>query len=160
MIASRASGPAVFLALSVMSGCSSGNQADAQDSKNVVTLANGVEVPILPGVKLQPVCEAFGQKLPDAPGNVCLEFPRALALAGKGQDIQNQYAKLLTGRGFTWGGGASIQYWLRWPLANGCSQRFTLSTLPKAKIEGDDWTIAETFVLVMGFEPPECESKP
>lgn len=120
-------------------------------------LANGIELPLLPGVKRQAACEGMGQKFPDVPGNVCLEYPRELALKGKGEDVQNQYVRLLTARGFTFEGAVSIQYWLRWPA---CPARFTLSGMPKSLPPGEqDWLRAETFMMVMGFERPGCEEK-
>ena len=122
-----------------------------------MTLENGVVLPILEGVRLQPKCEVAGLDGEAPKGTVCLEYPPSLS-EPPNEDVQNRYAKLLTDRGFKFEGGASIQYWLSWPTRDGCTRPFNIASVPKTETpDGDDWSTAETFVLVMGFEPESCE---
>ena len=150
----------IVLAIAASACTNDSNQSDRAQSSGTFKLANGVELPLLAGVKLQPACEVAGQRLPNDPNRVCLEYPRALAMPVEGKDVHNQYARLLRERGFTMEGGAGTQYWLRWPLQGGCFQPLNLTSAPKQKLaDSDDLTGAEDYVLIMEFEPPTCDAR-
>ena len=122
--------------------------------EEIVTLENGVELPILEGTHLLPGCKLEGFKAPE--GIVCIEYPAKLS-EPPNEDVQNRYTALLLERGFRFEGGASVQYWFSWPTKDGCARPLKIASVPKTKPRSDgDWSTVDTFVLIMEFEPESC----
>lgn len=141
--------PVIFPALPCLFACAPLVNDAGRD--RVITLSNGIELPLVDGVTRHP-CD-FPEADEQMAEMVCVTFPRAVANGEN--DPQNVYVSLLRQKGFTFAGGASIQYWMSWP---GCSARFTLTSF--AWPPDGDWDKADTFMLVMGFERPGCGVAP
>lgn len=105
-----------------------------------------------------PACPPQSWRDSNTPDLVCLEFSGELVRAAPEEDVQNRYTQLLIQKGFEFEGGASVAYWFRWSQQDGCSRRLTIASAPKdiADRQGD-WANADTYILVMGFDPPECQ---
>ena len=113
-----------------------------------LTLPNGVSVSIMSGTTPLPDCSIFGITDPNA---ICISVPASLADGRGGGAAQQGYAERLNSAGYE--GSATFR-----SLNDGsaCRQRVTLSTLPAAATQSDDWKDVQEYVLFMEFTPLVC----
>ena len=144
---------AIFLGISlVLSACGPRNEVEK------VTLKNGVTLTLHEQAKLQNTCVIMGERLPESDLRHCIEG----SSSDRNEEFvpENWYAAQLVEQGFQWVGGAANQYWLDWPLSEGCHWRLNLTGVPKEHIEGDDWSQIEVYVIVFEFgDLPTCEKE-